>query len=1053
MRRHVIPLIGRSLVGRTFVQQVSKTLLFIAIVILAISTKSSLSQGRSFAADESSSNAYRLYWEAFEEYEARLAKKRSRDLQRQWTNLSSTHDVISRQADKRELKDLQETATKYRRQLENYPDAENRPRVLMNLAQILNLIADKLMAEDPDGGTFTRSEALAILDKVVSSHKTFSDVDQALYLQAVSLESMDRKSEAIKVWRTLGEMELNSFYSAFGSMALGDAAFESERPSEALTYYQQASKKLTNFRPKNFNSMSAEIVQRESLQLAYRTAWAAYRAGDLNKTIAAASLLLTPNARTLLRDKWTQISTDASELLGDALYENSEPKQIITHLSSKALGSYSVGVGFRILQRYRASDRIQEARQLGSWLVKRYPLSEESPEILALTAKLYGNASKRRERLKHLEKLALMLPDKSLWRLRHSRALEATEVMEALSSAAARLVAEQHYQNGLMTDSKKSYNQAIAYYHLLIKALPGDSQVNDWRLRRAHATSLAGRHLLASQLYNELKTVHKVETKTLLTAAYQSVIVNAALWREEFAKLNFADDPTIDRQSLNLAIQRLQTSIDQYVGRFPDDPRSVDLLLLGAGAYRDMARLPEAIANWQRALLAQPNLYQRSAAIRGIVVGRVVSAGHGEVLETARRYLRLEDWQALGSSLGSELWSIAVTAALAEANRLSEQGDAVAAGKLLRGLADEFQSYPNRDRLLRDGGYQLAIGGDWSSAAAMARTYLDEKHQKHRGDAAYLLARSLEYQLAFGAAAQAYLDLARLAPTHAKANTGLERASLLAPGEALYDIAAGAQELLAEQSPNRSLKREHLKVAARQWHRDGNLDNFARVSNRLYKTSKTMNGRFEAQLFKMSFEVSSGQYIGSQPKKLAQAIKASREQLGDSYGQLFGEAGFYYGQHLERRFKRLVIEKRYSAAIPAAITRKTKLFEALATVYDEVATYGSPEWATRARYHLGNVAHEFSLELAAVPTSSNTSHNLTSHSRYDKEIRRLQGLASRYHTSNVLAARKNPTAHKGNDWVRRSAERLGPRGERQASLSTGLIPVATDELIPTPWSF
>jgi hypothetical protein len=62
-------------------------------------------------------------------------------------------------------------------------------------------------------------------------------------------------------------------------------------------------------------------------------------------------------------------------------------------------------------------------------------------------------------------------------------------------------------------------------------------------------------------------------------------------------------------------------------------------------------------------------------------------------------------------------------------------------------------------------------------------------------------------------------------------------------------------------------------------------------------------------------------------------------------------------------------------------------------------------------------------------------------------------MAQKYHGANVLAARKNPSLYKGNEWVSKSAMRLsGVVASDQMTRHKEALPTAVQSNIPSDWS-
>ena len=131
----------------------------------------------------------------------------------------------------------------------------------------------------------------------------------------------------------------------------------------------------------------------------------------------------------------------------------------------------------------------------------------------------------------------------------------------------------------------------------------------------------------------------------------------------------------------------------------------------------------------------------------------------------------------------------------------------------------------------------------------------------------------------------------------------------------------------------------------------------------------------------------------------------------------------------------------------------TKFFQSLATEYDKAAAAGDPRWASEARSQLARSAEALADAIAAVPSRTGEPVNMRSHSRYNAQIQRLQALAQRYYSTNVLTARKDPARYRGNDWVKKSSLRLSAETSvTPESRHREIMPASVQNTLPSDWS-
>lgn len=998
--------------------------------------------------DAKAIDAFKQYWSAFDEHEEKLTKDGVKKFKASWDDVKEVYQKKKAKLTTEELEALQRAADKYRDHLESRPDADNRPFVMMNLAQIQNLIGDHQAKADPNAGTFAKSEALALLKDIEEKYPTFAYREQALYLRAIVLESLDRQDDALLAWQALSATARTSLYGVHARVALGDHLFMRERAAEAMKAYEKALELLPD--------VEADDPEYERLRINYRLAWSAYRAAELNTVIKAGAELLVPGRRAKTVEQREKIQQDGVDMMGDALYEANNFARAKDVLSRRELLDFAPGIGLRALTRYSANGIHTEAVIFGEWLINQYPLAKEAPDTLALTAASWQKLDKQQKRITALEKLALLLPAQSLWRSRHKDDLVTTKRMEERAVPAAVTVATSYYDAALGSGNVKTFETSSSFYDLLLAHTPNAATSNDWRLRRAHCQYFAGNYEDASRLYNELKSDFKVDPETLEVSAYQLVLTNERRWRELFGKqAEVGRDPTKSGGDVAKALASLEKSIDEFAARFPSQTRAVDLLLVGASANRDMNQFDKASRYWQRALVSGPSPAQRGVAIRGLVFATMKNGSTGDVVEAARRFLKLEDWRALGLPLGNELRGVLSVAALDEGKRLNGSGNVLEAGRLLTEVAAEFGDVPDRDRIWRDGAYMLAIAGEWAGAQKAAEGYAQSGLQKSRGDMVYLLARSHEYQLRLHDAAQNYYNLGERFPAHSRSDTSLRRAEKLAVAEGDFALAAEAATTLGERARQPDERIEHFEQAVDYLDKADNAPKALNLARKRLRSSGTLTEKLKSQLLvcRMNYKAGGEQEALDDLAILAKTVDRQRPSLkAEDYQTLTAEIHLMLGEEAKRRFDDFNLIER-QGDLSTKIATKTRYFDDLVTAYDKAAATGHPKFSTKARYELASAAEAFADEIASIPTKAGESLTLKSRNRFNATIDRLTALAKKYHSSNVLAARKDPSRFKDNDWVKKSTLRLtGDVSEKPEARHKEVLPASYQDNLPSEWS-
>jgi tetratricopeptide (TPR) repeat protein len=624
--------------------------------------------------------------------------------------------------------------------------------------------------------------------------------------------------------------------------------------------------------------------------------------------------------------------------------------------------------------------------------------------------------------------------------------------MEDKARPAAVAVASSYYDTGLASGNVKAFRAGASYYDILLEHQPNGPESNTWRLRRAHCYYFSGELDEAAKLYAQLKSEFKVDDDTLQVASYQLVLANEKRWRDAFAKAaDQGNDPLKDTATIQ-ALGALEKSVDEFAARFPSQSRSIDLLLVAASAGRDMDRYDSASRYWQRVLVSQPTPAQRGLAVRGMVFARMKTGSPGDVVEAARRFLKLEDWNTLGANLANEMRGVLSAAALDEGKRLNGSGKVQDAGQMLTQVAEEFPELPDRDRIWRDGAYMLAIAGDWGRAQKAAENYFAAGMLKNRADMTYLLARAHEYQLKLLDAAKKYFELGEKYPSHTRAGTSLTRAEKLALAEGDYALAAQAAAVQAEHAKRKSERLAHYARAVEYLDKADDPEKATSIAKRRLRASDTAGERIKSRLLlaRATYKSGSEQEALDEITIISKDIDRQRAKLEpQEYAALAGETHFLLGEEARRKFEDFRIAERGGDAVAA----KSRLFEELVASYDRAAAAGDPKWATQSRFLLAGAAESFADEVAGEPARTGQATNSKTKSRYESTVDRLRALAKKYYSTNVLAARKDPARYRDDEWVKKSSLRLtGEASDLPESRHRDVIPTAARDDLPSDWS-
>jgi hypothetical protein len=999
--------------------------------------------------DPQALQAYKRFWDAFQDYERQKKKAAVEEYQRAREGLESLYAGKEKALVEKRVELLAGAIARYQENLEKTPTAANRPYVLLNLAQMYGELSS-LQDSIADGNAKqSRQAALSILKNLEESHKTFAYGTDALHLRATLLEVNGEQKAAAEIWKKLAATG-NDRFTLYGNIAAGDGEFENASPELAIKFYEKAKQIL--------GELDESDKGLDELRIYYRMAWAHFKAGNNKSAISAARHIIAPGTLSKSVRQKERISRDVAELIGYSLYELDDDRLTREILNAKDIESFGATTSLVIMEQYITASLPQKSLQIAEMAAAKFPLAREYPDILRTKARSEDLLGKKAARLETLEKLSMLLPQKSLWRHRHNANSDVVRYMEDLARNASESVAISYYEEGLTSGNARKFNMAATHFKILLDDQVNTDKAPGLRLKIANCQFFAGNLGDAAKRYAELINELKTPDDILTTAHYQQVLTLERAWKSSFeSTVQKNADPIKNESTLN-ALKKLEKAVDEHANRFPGQSRSVDLLLVAASANRDHNRFDDASRFWQRALLSNPSTGQRSIAVRGLVFSKLRTGKPANVIESVSNFLRLEDGKTLGLNLQVELLGVLASAANEEAERLSKTGATMEAGKLLVNIVDNFKSVPNREQMWRDGAYFFAISGNWADAQASAEGYLNDKNIKFAGDMTYLLARAHEYQLRFNDAVKYYLVLAEKFPSHARASAAIDRAEKLATAEENYTSAAAATKLRADRAGRNQEKLAAYDTTVNYLVLAGQNADAMTVAEERKSTSKSVREKLEAEISiaKVRYESGDKQTAVDDLDSIDKQLDRSKFVLGESFKKLSADVGTILGEHAMLNFR----DERISDAkgdVSEQVDKKSKLFADIVTRLDKVASMDQPDFSAKARFNIAKTAGDFADELNSIPARAGEPITLKSQTRFSQNISRLREMAQRYFGNNILAKQRSPQAYAKNEWVNRSILALSRSSSsnetvKTQSLSADQLSTASSIEMPQQWS-
>lgn len=998
-------------------------------------------------------DAARQFEREFDLYERKAQQSSQAKIFTRWDSLVSQQKQAELESLRQESALLKSAIGQYQRVLASSQTQSTTPHLLLKLAEAFDRLGQLENEQTGDLQAAQRhfEQAVEYLQTIESSFQSFAGRDRSLFLLANLYERLDQKAKAISIWRRLQGRTRPSAATFYARIVLADKAFEDNRPEAALRLYNQALSMSMQG--------SLDVSTTERVRLHYRIAWSAFRSNKLNASLKALTEIFRPGQTYERESVLELLRSDAISLAQEALIESKDIDGTIAYLAQTELKVYGAQLGRAILASIYLRGRYAQTVELGSWLIDSFPLSEVFGDLLLLTAQAEEKLGNAQAQIARLTQLAYMLPKDSLWKMTHKDNSDTLSTLHKRAVVSAQKVAAHHYQEGLARASRRDYEKARELYDLLVEETEPGSQHTAWRMRSAHCSYLLEDLPRAALAYDALRKERQLSKEALKIINYQRAKTQEKIWRKALSQsLSRGADPKQDQQ-VSGALQELgQVTLD-YVARFPDDKRSIELVLMTASAHRDSSDLTGALQFWQKSLLLPSVTWQRSVAIRGIVYALTQTADADTLVKNVSSMLQLEDWRKLGKSLQKELTSVLEAAVRTRADALFEEGRFQESGDMLVHYSHHFPGFNSRSKMYRDGIYMFGLDHDWAQVKKHVDSYVELGLKKHLGDITYIDARAHEFLLQFPTAIKLYLQLAKAFPRHKRVRTGLMRAQFLADADQRVLDAAKTAMVLAKRSKRRKQKIGHYKQAVLHFRQAQDLSQAQAAADMLSKQTQTPSEQLKADILQAELKLEQGQ---SQPaERLLETVLLKTQSLQNRLSKTdkalyTAEASFLLGEIFQKRFHNNPLSMTHPE-YEQTLDRKNELFQQLVVHFDRASAQGQPDLATHARYLLASTADAFAEELKGLPQQQGGMRlSLAERLRYDSNVERLKSLSKRYFSLNLrqrphsllnsetpaLTQKRRPAQ----TWRRRSSQRLHAEAGESSLLAADAQNTSRDEL-------
>ena len=987
--------------------------------------------------------SYHKFWSTFEKRQQKSIQSNQEQIKNSWDKIFKEHQREIFKVNSKKIEELIKAAGRYRMQLKAYPNASNKPDVLLNLSQVLYVIYENMVETDVETSQTYLNESLKSLEQIIEEFKYYERRDYAIFLQANIYGDLGYSDQSMKAWLTLSNLRYKTKYRVYAYTAIGDYYFYRDDSVNATKFYKKSLLHKDQLKSENL------------LMLEYRLAWSFYRVGELNNVIEIAKEIFKPNKELGNFNDQSLLMQDIIEITGDAMYEMSDSRANYFDLDFRVFNRFAPSLGLYLVRRFLDIKEYSKVIKIADSITQLFPISKETPELLYLLSKTYSKIHLNNNSYEALEKLSLFLPLNSLWRTTFKYDLKAISNMEKLAFEATIHVANWHFTRGMNSNLQKHFLSAASFYSIALDHSPFHDNSIQWELAKAHCYYYSGQLQEAGMQYAKLMENKKLNEDILETAAYQSVLVKEKIWRNVFLR---SLEEGIDVYHNDLArhsLEQVAAAADSYVRIFPDKPRAVELLLIVATANRDQGHYEQALKFWNKVLTMKPSAYQRQIAIRGIVFANIKKESSLKVVEVLRRFLDVEDWTSLGRSFRMELLTLLSQTLLDAGKKLNESGKLAQSGELLISVAKEFKKLPNRSKIIKNGAYFLAISGRLNDAENAAKFYMKTSHKKHLADIVYLLARVNEYKFKFGDAAKIFWKLYKEHPKHNKIYKSLIRAEKLAKADNLYELSAKISMTLGKLSKKIPKKLSFYQSAIKSYWHDEMYRKAIEASKLMLKVSKYENDKMTAKLLLSRSYIKNKQNSNAINvlNSILEKEKYLKNKIGvESWNQVKGQAHLVLLNLYNENFSHIELWSK-KRNVTNLYQRKLRYYNKLKYHAEKAMSTKNFSVSIHARFKLADASERFSDQMSSMIASLEHNKN-TIPKIYREKVRDLKKLSQKMFGKNVvLGAKIKRSDLSDQEWIAKSYWRLTKSHDIDSQPFKNLImPHAIHYDLPYQWS-
>jgi cellulose synthase operon protein C len=807
--------------------------------------------------------------------------------------------------------------------------------------------------------TVDLSQAQAVYRQLIDKYPKFRKIDTVIYLYAFSLRDQQKIGESIKYFQIILDKYPRSRYIADAWMAIAEYRFyEQQDYRSSLEAYEKVLK-----HPK---STLYDLAL-------FKTAWCYWKLGDTTKSAQRFKDVLDLAKKKAGRSEEQQ--KRAEELQGEALDylvelftedDTKTARDAFEFLAQIGGKQYSRKVLKQLADTVFDQTRYERAVEAYRLLIELDPNAADAPDYAGKIVEGYQLLGDIKTAVAEMRKMANDYGARSAWATANHDRPKTVEHARTMAEGLIRTLAKTMHAEAQANEKaskvvdKARYASAAEAYQFYLANFPDAPDAAELRYLRAD--------ILYFKLgkYEDAGREYLAVGKTQPVGKYHKDALLQAMGAFEKVRKPIASSAGAGKREITDSDRLFGEAADLYATLFPNDKEIVTVIYKNGQFFFDYGDYDEAVKRFGLIVERYPDDPNAGAAGDKILQALNKAKDYENIESWARRLKKTKAFAPKDEQ--ARLDKLIVGSVMKSGEKYAASGDYDKAAAFFLRVPNEYPNDGNSPKALNNAAVVYEKEKKQDEAVAAYKQLADKYPSASEAPDALFTAARIEENIAYyDKAAGLYEQLATKYPQNAHAADALRSAGVLRQSLGQHDRAIKHYGEYAKRYKDRPDAKDVAFQAAvvREDQKDwrGAAASFAAFSKTYVGDAKTV----EALAREADAHLKSGNDAAA--KETAAKALAAYKQHGKG-----SDEGSYYAaeaRYIQGELAYLEYEKIKIAGKPKQLAKvleeKAKRLEEAKSIYLDVVTYKSPEWATASLLRIGQGYEAFAKAMRNAP--------------------------------------------------------------------------------------